>query len=60
VIGPVVDGTLVVRCWTNDVRAMGIVIERLGRYPGEVPEAIPLGAALRIKLVCIIVGDILH
>lgn len=58
-IGPVVDGALVVRGWTNNIRGLGVVVETVGRYPGDVSEAIPLGAALCIELVCIIVGNVL-
>lgn len=58
-IGPVVDGGLVVRGWTDDVRGMGVVVESVGWHPGAASEAIPLSAALCIELVCIIVGNVL-
>ncbi len=59
VVGTVMDGTLVVSRWTNDVRAVGVVAEGVVWYPGEVYEAIPLSSALCIELVCINVGHVL-
>ena len=45
--------------WTNNIFSMRIVVKAPTRYVGEVPEAIPLRAALSIEKVGIIVGDVL-
>lgn len=49
--GPVVDTAFVVCIGTDDIRAFGPVVKGLSRYVGEVPETIPLCAALGLERV---------
>ena len=48
VVGPVVNGAFVVGSGTDNVGAVGVVIEGVGGDPGEMSESVPLSAALRI------------
>jgi hypothetical protein len=60
VLRPVVDAD----CGRVGVQAdegggLGVVVEELGGDVGEVAEAVPLGAALGVEVVEVVVGDVL-
>ena len=57
-VGPVVLRAFEVGGGADDVGALGAVVEGLGGHVGEVPEAVPLGAALGIGVPKVIVGDV--
>lgn len=57
-VAPVVLRAFEVGCGADDVGGLGAVVEGLGGHVGEVPEAVPLGAALGVGGPKIIVGDI--
>lgn len=75
VLGPVVDGALGVGGGADDVGAVCVVVEGAGRKVGElgllvgvtrdeyrggyVSEAVPLGPALGVEVVDVVVGEVL-
>lgn len=58
-VRPVMDGAFLVCCGTDDVGAVGVVVECVGRYPCKMSEPIPLSPTLRVQLVRIVVGNVL-
>ena len=55
---PIVLGASVVGFWPEDVCADSIVVESLGGEVRKVSEAVPLGAALGVQLVRVVVGKV--
>ena len=58
VVRPVVDGAFVVCTGSDDVGAVGIVVEGVCWYPGEMSESVPLGSTLGVQFVGVVVGDV--
>lgn len=57
-VAPVVLRAFEVGCGADDIGGFGAVVEGLGGQVGEVPEAVPLGAALGVCVPKVIVGDV--
>ena len=59
VLAPVMLGAFQVRVRADKVRALGVVVEEVGGDVADMAESIPLGAALGIEGVGVIVGHVL-